>query len=172
MTEHLKKPIEEGYRWLVIAGNSAWFAKDGSQFINQNPGIVQPAIVDLKKAVDSFQVIAGDQTEFTAGQVAAYAGIGYGALDQLIRGGVLHASVRSGRGGRGKNGWRVFSRSDAFAATVIGALRRKGVKSPAAIGKVLLFLAGFDGPVRDTTADNQSPESAAVSAAARIPQDA
>ncbi len=47
---------------------------------------------------------------------------------------------------------RWLDREQAFAACVLGALLSVGVDSPAALGKVVLFLSGLDSPVRDNCA--------------------
>jgi len=89
------------------------------------------AIVDLGAALEGFarldKVGKGDR-EFTLGEVAKVAGMGYHLAYHYVQRGVFVPSVRLfGGSGRG-DGEARFSWRDAFLAGVVGCLRRQGVK--------------------------------------------
>jgi len=98
------------------------------RLMNESGVFTSLVIMDAYQALQNFAKLTGEANrEYTLKEIKTIAGVAYSQSFNWLMEGVIVPSIR-GRSGSGRGNYVLFSWADAYAAGVIGNLRRQGVR--------------------------------------------
>lgn len=112
--------------YLIIDCSSAQASLVAEETMLRSMGSTTHFVINAKAGYDNFRKLAKEQTQFSLTDISKVAGVEYHAAHFWMREGIITPSIQEA-GGSGRGRGPIFSFADAFAAGIIGSMRRQGI---------------------------------------------